>query len=649
MGMSDETAPLINEDFFDANLFFPGDEKKIVSALERYEKNQIDLCDVNSIFELYHIFLFFGRTSIVTSWSDDEYKLYKSKSMELKGVAFSFFNSVTENNIVSIFQSCDVKYWDDFRYLFYMSKAYKRISVERIIDILLELAWNPFHIIEDKDFVAWFDESITKILMKPEYGASLLISLFLEDSTDARKYYLPKSFTIEKRVAVINEYLNGDEVHPNALKLIVHARSTDKQLPISPKMKKKADERIKEFWKKNKASISYQHGFAVSLGPYDVVKNVRKENGNFHFEYDSNWISQNLDYPTILNNFIYLFEYVDKFMLFNCTSRKSQMGITEEIFGIKGKGMFRKSITFDMIDALSDIQMGMYSDELRRLGIDIETVIGWFFNQYLRDEFSIMNYSCNMPKPTDSVISKCKTLASAIDGVLTQYKMLCEDSEIDKGLLKYITDSSRIKDIPSQVSCRYGYAESKELKREIALICSSQGTLAFTKLKGIRYSSFFDLIRNECISMDDVQPYNMPSIRWLLERGSIKIVDGIIQFNEERVSVLRLLYEKEVISLQHCRCETIKKLINEGEITVEGTLFAKPEYQYLDYLLNNSEYSDGKAIRNRYIHDTIALDESTMNKDYHTLLKIMVLIVIKTNDDCCLVERNKLQGNFYQV
>ena len=71
--------------------------------------------------------------------------------------------------------------------------------------------------------------------------------------------------------------------------------------------------------------------------------------------------------------------------------------------------------------------------------------------------------------------------------------------------------------------------------------------------------------------------------------------------------------------------------------------------QMFDYLLNNSEFSDGKAIRNRYIHDSIIKDEKTMNADYYTLLKVMIILVIKINDDCCLNDRIKVEGDFYEL
>ena len=37
-----------------------------------------------------------------------------------------------------------------------------------------------------------------------------------------------------------------------------------------------------------------------------------------------------------------------------------------------------------------------------------------------------------------------------------------------------------------------------------------------------------------------------------------------------------------------------------------------------------------------------------MNEDYHTLLKVMIMIIIKINDDCCLNDNIKKTGDFYE-
>lgn len=109
------------------------------------------------------------------------------------------------------------------------------------------------------------------------------------------------------------------------------------------------------------------------------------------------------------------------------------------------------------------------------------------------------------------------------------------------------------------------------------------------------------------------------------------------------------LKEQDVRKMQYMKSPILKELIAKGEIVTDNKLLTKPEYQYFDYLLNNSEFSDGKAIRNRYIHDSVVTDERTMTTDYYTLLKVMIMIIIKINDDCCLNEMIRKEGDFFEL
>lgn len=149
-------------------------------------------------------------------------------------------------------------------------------------------------------------------------------------------------------------------------------------------------------------------------------------------------------------------------------------------------------------------------------------------------------------------------------------------------------------------------------------------------------------------NIQDYQPHNREIIKWLIERDVIYLEDEVIKCQKERVFLLKDLYENKVISMQHMKSPVLKELIARGEIVTDNKLLTRPEYQYFDYLLNNSEFSDGKAIRNRYIHDSISADEETMKRDYYTLLKVMIMIIIKINDDCCLNETVKEKGDFYE-
>ena len=55
-------------------------------------------------------------------------------------------------------------------------------------------------------------------------------------------------------------------------------------------------------------------------------------------------------------------------------------------------------------------------------------------------------------------------------------------------------------------------------------------------------------------------------------------------------------------------------------------------------MLNKSQFSDGLDLRNKYIHSSYPLDENVQMNDYIQLLKLMVLVVSKINDEFCARE-----------
>ena len=634
-----------HKDYFDARLCFKGDEDKVASLLDFYAQNQVDITDVNQILQLYHTQLFFRKVDAVLGWDETKYNYYKGLSNTIGSAIAKFFKNITEDNVVEIYNCCHVSYWDDFREGIYKYKVYEHFSKERITGIIDGMHLSPEHVLENKGFVNYFDDEITKMIQDVSFGARFVISYYLEKKTSTKKYFIPKGLTKEMREKIVQNYIEDEHVNPRELQLIIEARNPE--LPISPKMKMLAKQRYDDFWKNN-SGVSYEHGFCVSFGPYDKEFSCRREKNIFHFEYDDGWIGDNTDYPTLLNNFIYLFGYVNSQMICSFALRKAHRSVFEDLFSVKGVGMYERDTTFNMLDSLADAQMAGYVSQLSRNNIGIEEIIKWFFVEYLPQEFNVHGIACNVPMPTDSLISKCKTLPSAIDGVLSRFKMLCDDGEIDDSLFEYITDSPRIRDIPSLVKNKYGYPGENVMK-ETTLLFSDQTMLGYTEKTKSKYQSLFDLVLNEQISLEECEPYNIETLTWLIDRGVLCIENGIICANEERLLILKTFYENESISLQHMRSPMLRNLIKSGEVIVGSTLLTDSECHYFDYELNNADYSNGRALRNKYVHDSIVSDEKIMQADYFAMLKIMIILIIKINDDCCLKELVEKEGDFYEL
>ena len=367
-------------------------------------------------------------------------------------------------------------------------------------------------------------------------------------------------------------------------------------------------------------------------------------------KYNSNWIKDNLDYPTLLNNFIYLFAYTDGYMRCSLTAGSLKQGIIENLFSTQGNGMYQKGQSFELLNALSNIQMHGYVGVLNSCDIYLEDIIKWFFEVYIKNEFGANGFICNMPEKSDSILSKYERVATVMDGETKQFKLFCEEGEIDRELYEMISGSVRYKEIPSLIKNKYAYANSNEIVREMHDMFSDQCMLSYTEKTGSKYNTFFELLRLENVKPEEIEEYNFDELNWLLERGVVYVSDGMLALNYERIWILKELNDKGVICLQYKDSDILRKLISEGEIRVESSLLSESEWEYFNYVLNKSEFSNGLDLRNRYIHDTNPLDKRHQQNDYIVLLKMFVILVIKINEEFCLQDKISKKGvDFYEL
>lgn len=73
-----------------------------------------------------------------------------------------------------------------------------------------------------------------------------------------------------------------------------------------------------------------------------------------------------------------------------------------------------------------------------------------------------------------------------------------------------------------------------------------------------------------------------------------------------------------------------------GIVQFSSSLFSKPEQDYYNYLLNKPDFDNGLDLRNSYVHGTQRIDETQNMQDYFIFLQIMILIVVKINEEFCL-------------
>lgn len=488
--------------------------------------------------------------------------------------------------------------------------------------------------------------------MYPEYGARFIVDYYMRKDNGKTKCYFPKSLTKEDKYNIIKAYINGDIVNINILDLIINGKSKkSKEFDVDAKLRHLAKKRSERYWNNNTTSVfEYETGVEVSFSPENPDQDLDFSDGIIIAKYNSDWIKNNLDYPTLLNNFIYLFGYTDICMRCLFTARSLKQGIFEKMVSVQGNGMYQKGQLFELLNVLSSGQMQGYVDILNNFDIYLEEIIKWFFEVYLKNEFGANGFICIMPEKSDSILSKYERVATVMDGVTKQFKLFCEEGEIDRELYEMISGSVRYKEIPSLIKNKYAYANSNEILREMQDMFSNQGLLSYTEKTKGRYNTLFELLQSEHVRPEELKEYNFDEFNWLLERGAVVINDGIFILNYERIRILKELNDKGVICLQYKDSDILRELISKGEIRVESSLLSKSEWEYFDYVLNKAEFSNGLDLRNRYIHDTNSLDEQQQQNDYIVLLKMFIILVIKINEEFCLQDKISKNGaDFYEI
>ena len=299
---------------------------------------------------------------------------------------------------------------------------------------------------------------------------------------------------------------------------------------------------------------------------------------------------------------------------------------------------------FDRKDILSRLQLTAYYAELKRIDIRLEDVIEWFFKDYLVNEFGISGFNIKMPSENSLYLEKCTTILPQMESILKQFSMYVNDGDIDQELLQMSSNHLFFKDIPSLLNKKYVYGYGDEFKLATYYFFSDQCMLSYIEKVEDRYKNFYELLRNEKVNINDYREYLQNDLNWLINNHYIRIDnEGYIEiYDDKKIYILNDLCNNEFISYWKYPSEmreTIDIMELKNIINFESSLFSKPECDYFNYYLNRASFNNGLNLRNNYSHGTQPNgdeDEKTHESNYMIFLRLVILIIIKVNDEVCL-------------
>ena len=611
-------------------------DEKLINSFDENSSHD----DINYILELYNISLLFDSQGRLNTWNDVYYCDLKSKVNKFISIIAKYFYNLNILKIKSFYNKISRQYQEDFWRLFSRFKVYEKVKNEEFLSILYEFNVSVYLILIHQIIVKYYDNEISDYMKHSRLTAVILIKHYLVKKEI--KYYIPESLLLEDQLTIIENYINSKEANPNYLELLYESRSR-KEFPISDKIRLKAKRRYSELVGKDSISESgVLYNLTVSFS--DIKEAIRifdEDILNYKVMYSRLWVKNNLDNATLLNNFIYLFEYVDYHIRSTFPSKEYELGFLEKFAGVKGTKRYNIGIAFNIKNMLSLMQIKLYCQVLSEFDKRLENIFKWFFEEYLWDEFGVEGFTLSIPSENSTFLEKVRTICSEIDSILRQFNTYIENGEIDRELLEISRNSPIIENIPSFLEKKYGYIEDRELLNISEYLFSDQSQLGYIENKE-GYSNFEELIINEDVLISDFPDYNRVLINLLIEKNIIyKNEHGYIRLEEDITKILKDFYYNKVICINYYKnSPVLDSLILNRKVVCESKLFSRQEQEYLNFLLNDRWFDNGPALRNKYSHGNNPINLKDHEKDYFQVLKIIVLIIIKINEEFCLRDDN---------
>ncbi len=608
--------------------------------------------DINDAIEFFEIKRYFDENTRCLTWTNEQYAEYTEKAKKLNSLTMRFFNQITNDNIVSLYESIEFGYHSDFWRLFDLCKLYNNISDTTFAELIECERISPFDLFLHKTIVNHYGEVLKNYILSHEFCIKIILHFYQQDYTEGDKLYLPSELNANDVDTYLKDYIDSEKPNMNHLKEIIDM-PPNKRFPITDenrlKAKRKYDDEVKSIFESGKGA-HFGYGCQLTFDPeQESIVSSSQSGDTFSLSYSTKHLLDTLDYPSLLNNFIYVFEFVDcKQMRSLHVLRKSQSGVFERAFASKSTKIYAINHAFEFSQGIANMQMESYYAFLEYNKVHIEDAILWMFTQYLQEEFGCPEIRVSMPSVNTTFAEKCTSIISAFESVLKQYSLYVKNGEIDFDLVAMSTTPVKFENVNSLVSNKYVYGAGNDYNMLTFWLFSDQCTFSFIERlydEGHSYDRFIDLLVKEIIYISDYRDHEKGAFETMEKYDLVQICDDgqIKPKNMIKLLLLKDLYNNDVVSRYSCSRKVqkaIDEFIQQGLLEEGSTLFSKPEINYLNYMLNRAEYSNGLEIRNKYVHGNqqVNIDENEHRKNYLKLLRLFVLFAIKVNDDFCLRE-----------
>lgn len=644
--------------------FFSEYDLSVGYHLELAEKRVIEIAndnipqDLEGIIELWHIRRFIESDCKLLRWSDEDFARLKSATEGYKAIIARFFNCLNPQTIKDEFEALEeYEYQKTFWQIIDSFNLYKIIFPEVVREILSNDTSNLRDVLCSQGVVEKFKVIIREELLSNEDSACILLGIYVakRDAKSEDKLYLPSNLSLEDKEQIINKYLDSKRPNLNYVRLITQVKNDKNKITLSPKTRLKAkrlaDKLNKELLddprtSKIRSSVNVCFSLEEGIPPLKVDIN---EQGIHSHTYSVSYVKSCDNQQRIL----YcggILGWLNNHFLLNLINKKTEVGGMENLFMDKGIDSYPANIVFNKKEMLSQTMLYAYDKVLQKLGSSFVNELKQYYEEHLRKEYDYPSLVINFPLLNDSFLNKCRVLCPELDAIVKQYNTFIEYDEIDEELIR-LSSPLKVEEGKSFLTNKYYdiNIENKDIDMVLrGLFNSGNYILHYVEpFKGKGYHSLVELLeQEETVLYSNYSDRQKTLLDILIQQEIISVnPQGYLYIvSKTKIEILESLWIYKVCSYWHYDDEG-RKILDEylakGWLVTDDHLLSSPEREYFSYYLDNMMFTNGKAYRNHYVHGstTSVDDENEHLNAYYTFLKLLVILLLKIEDDLWLSRR----------
>lgn len=622
--------------------------ERIYALLTSYDSDSAP-SSVEDLLELYEVSKYL-RCESANPWIAENNFDASAYAEDVKKKLIVAINSCSEDEFLEIYGKLDYRFHFALIGCIADFSLYSVFTQSVLENILTGSRHSLRGILKHKGIVDKYNGVLAAYMKTSEESAEIILDRYVNKRyQDDVTLSIPNALSSKDINSILARYLDSPKASWNYVNMIAKSRPVDKFNP-SLVVKAKADKFIEEKnpFKTKGSSWPYtvQHSFGLT---YDLkTKTIREEidqSGNYT-EYNVGVLA-NANSATVVHSLISTLQLTNGAGIIELT-HKNGLQTEYDVLVSEGRDYYHLNIQSHNANINARMRFRVFSIAIKDLtGKSIEEHLSIFYNTYLKEQYKYTGHSLAFAKEDDAILVKIRSALPIIEGLLKDYALYSSNQAGDSS----IANRYRLKsydEVASPIRKKYVTIE----KDDIVYAAISQ--LMFSDLSTLRdikdyresYQNFFQIILHENVKENQLDDFQKNAVAKLVDNGVLFYDDDtVIRIrNIEFLTILYDLFRNETCMYWRYPITARKmmdNLVNSGFLRFQPTLLTSQEADFFSYLLKNDKFTNGPALRNKYLHDQVVekKNENSLDGEYNQILLIITLILFKIEDDLYIEKR----------